>query len=147
MNKKRIISGIQTTGELHLGNYLGAIKRWAEMQDQYESIFFLADLHAITIDKDPALLRKSSIEIASSLLACGIDPTKSIIFTQSHVKAHTVCAWLFNCVTPMGTLSRMTQFKEKSGTNSDLSTAGLFTYPILQAADILLYNVGFDSRR
>jgi tryptophanyl-tRNA synthetase len=152
MSKKRVISGIQTSGDIHLGNYLGAIKRWVDMQDSYDSIIFLADLHAITVDQDPVLLRKSIIESAAGLFASGLDPEKSIIFAQSHVRAHTEFGWLLNCVTPIGWLSRMTQFKDKAGKDKDSATAGLFTYPVLQAADILLYHadlvpVGEDQKQ
>ncbi len=152
MIKKRVISGIQTSGDIHLGNYLGAIKRWTNMQDDYDTIIFLADLHAITVDQDPSLLRKSIIESAAGLFAAGLDPDRSIIFAQSHVPAHTEFGWLLNCVTPIGWLSRMTQFKDKAGKDRDSATAGLFTYPVLQAADILLYNadlvpVGEDQKQ
>lgn len=148
----RILSGIQTSGDIHLGNYLGAIKRWVDMQDDYESFFFLADLHAITVDQDPSQLKKSTIESAAAIIAAGIDPNKATFFVQSHVRAHTECGWLFNCVTPLGWLNRMTQFKDKAGKNKESSYAGLYTYPILQAADILLYHptlvpVGADQKQ
>lgn len=143
MQVKRILSGIQTSGDIHLGNYLGAIKRWVDMQNQYESIIFLADLHAITVDQDPEDLRNSSIESAAALIASGIDTSKTTLFVQSHVPVHTECAWIFNCVTPLGWLNRMTQFKDKSGKNKDMASSGLYTYPILQAADILLYKPDF----
>jgi len=143
MSKKRVISGIQTSGDIHLGNYLGAIKRWTDMQDSYDSIIFLADLHAITVDQDPVELHKSILKAAASLFACGLDPAKTIIFAQSHVRAHTEFGWLLNCITPIGWLSRMTQFKDKAGKDRDSATAGLFTYPVLQAADILLYKADF----
>lgn len=149
---KRILSGIQTSGDIHLGNYLGAIRRWVEMQSEYDSIIFLADLHAITVDQNPEVLRNSIIESAAALIASGIDPTKTILFAQSHVSAHAQTAWLFNCVTPLGWLNRMTQFKDKSGKNKEMASSGLYTYPILQAADILLYSpdlvpVGEDQKQ
>jgi tryptophanyl-tRNA synthetase len=143
MSKKRILSGIQTSGDVHLGNYLGAIKRWVNMQDQYDSFIFLADLHAITVDQDPKQFNRSIIEAGAALVASGIDPQKTTFFAQSHVRAHAECAWLFNCVTPLGWLNRMTQFKDKAGKNKENSSAGLYTYPVLQAADILLYNPDF----
>jgi len=152
MKNKRIISGIQTSGNVHLGNYLGAIKRWVNMQEKYESFFFLADLHAITTPQDPRDLNHSIIETASALLASGIDPKKSVFFAQSHVRAHAECGWILNCMTPLGWLNRMTQFKDKAGKHKENSSAGLYTYPALQAADILLYNadlvpVGEDQKQ
>lgn len=152
MSKKRILSGIQTSGDVHLGNYLGAIKRWVDCQDDYDSFIFLADLHAITVDQDPKDLKRSIIEAGASLIASGIDISKTTFFVQSHVRAHTECAWLFNCVTPIGWLNRMTQFKDKAGKNKEKSSTGLYTYPILQAADILLYKpdlvpVGEDQKQ
>ncbi len=152
MQKKRVISGIQTSGDIHLGNYLGAIKRWVAMQDEYECLFFLADLHAITVDIVPNDLRKSTIESAAALFACGLDPDKSIIFLQSHIAAHTELNWILNCVTPIGWLSRMTQFKDKSGKDKEKASSGLYSYPILQAADVLLYHadlvpVGEDQKQ
>lgn len=141
--KKRVISGVQATGDLHIGNYLGAIKNWVRMQDDYESIFFLADLHAITIEKDPEELRSAVISSMATYLACGLDPAKSILFAQSNVKEHSELAWIFNCFTPVGWLKRMTQFKDKAGKDQGEASTGLFTYPILMAADILLYNADF----
>lgn len=152
MSKKRILSGIQTSGDVHLGNYLGAIKRWVNMQEEYDSFIFLADLHAITVDQDPEELKRSIIETGAALIAAGIDPNKTTFFAQSHVRAHAECGWLFNCVTPIGWLNRMTQFKDKAGKNKEKSSTGLYTYPILQAADILLYKpdlvpVGEDQKQ
>lgn len=150
--KKRVISGVQATGDLHIGNYLGAIKNWVKMQDDYECIFFLADLHAITIEKDPSELHSSIISSMATYLACGLDPDKAILFAQSNVKEHSELAWIFNCFTPLGWLKRMTQFKDKAGKGQEEASAGLFTYPILMAADILLYNadlvpVGEDQKQ
>ena len=152
MSKKRILSGIQTSGDVHLGNYLGAIKRWVDSQDEHDSFIFLADLHAITVDQDPSEFNRSIIEAGAALVASGIDPNKTTFFAQSHVRAHAECAWLFNCVTPIGWLNRMTQFKDKAGKNKEKSSTGLYTYPILQAADILLYKpdlvpVGEDQKQ
>lgn len=152
MSKKRILSGIQTSGDVHLGNYLGAVKRWADMQDQYDCFIFLADLHAITVDQNPAEFNRSIIESGAALAAAGIDPNKTTFFVQSHVRAHAECTWLFNCVTPIGWLNRMTQFKDKAGKNKEKSSTGLYTYPILQSADILLYKpdlvpVGEDQKQ
>lgn len=152
MSKKRVVSGVQATGDLHLGNYLGAIKGWTKMQDENECFFFLADLHAITIDRSAEDLRRSTIEVAAAFFACGLDPEKSTIFLQSHVPAHTELAWILNCMTPMGWLNRMTQFKDKAGKDKESASSGLFTYPVLQAADVLLYNphlvpVGEDQKQ
>ena len=148
----RVVSGIQPTGSLHLGNYLGAIMRWAEMQDQAECIFFLADLHAITVHNDPAELTRNVREMAAALIACGIDPSRSILFNQARVSAHPELAWLLNGTARIGWLNRMTQFKEKSGKNREGSSVGLFAYPVLQAADVLLYQathgpVGEDQKQ
>lgn len=148
----RVVSGIQPTGGLHLGNLLGAILRWVRMQDEAECLFFLADLHAITVDVDPTELRANVREMAAALIASGIDPAKSIVFAQSAVPAHAELAWILQCTTRMGWLNRMTQFKEKSGTNREGSSVGLFTYPVLQAADILIYRathvpVGEDQKQ
>ena len=148
----RVVSGIQPTGDLHLGNLLGAILRWVRMQDEAECLFFLADLHALTVDVDPAQLRANVREMAAALIASGIDPAKSIVFAQSHVPAHAQLAWILNCTARMGWLSRMTQFKEKSGKNREGASIGLFTYPVLQAADVLLYQathvpVGDDQKQ
>lgn len=152
MMKKTAISGIQTTGNLHLGNYLGSIQNWLEMQDDYNCYFFLANLHSITVEQDPEELRSATLSSAATYLASGIDPEKSIIFMQSDVKEHTKLAWMLNCITPLGWLKRMTQFKDKAGKKQDNANIGLFTYPILMAADILLYNadivpVGADQKQ
>jgi tryptophanyl-tRNA synthetase len=148
----RVLSGIQPTGGLHLGNLLGAILRWVRMQDDAECLFFLADLHAITIDVDPHELRSNVREMAAALLASGIDPAKSTLFAQSAVPAHSELAWLLQCTARIGWLNRMTQFKEKSGKNREGASVGLYTYPVLQAADILLYRathvpVGEDQKQ
>src|SRR5690348_6523745 len=148
----RVLSGIQPTGGLHLGNLLGAILRWVRMQDEAECLFFLADLHAITIDVDPAELRSNVREMAAALIASGIDPAKSTLFAQSAVPAHAELAWLLQCTARIGWLNRMTQFKEKSGKNREGASVGLYTYPVLQAADILLYQathvpVGEDQKQ
>src|SRR5258708_38310468 len=150
--KKRVVSGIQPTGGLHLGNLLGAILRWVRMQDEAECLFFLADLHALTVDVDPRDLGLNVREMAAALFASGIDPAKSIVFAQSAIPAHAELAWLLQSTARMGWLNRMTQFKEKSGKNREGSSVGLFTYPVLQAADILLYKathvpVGEDQKQ
>ncbi|HEY8892025.1 MAG TPA: tryptophan--tRNA ligase [Clostridium sp.] len=137
-NKKVIFSGIQPSGELTLGNYLGAIKNWVKLQEEYECYFCVVDLHAITVKQEPKDLRKRTLEVLAIYLASGIDPEKNTMFIQSHVSAHSEAAWLLTCSTYMGELSRMTQFKEKSK-NSESVGAGLLTYPVLMAADILLY--------
>lgn len=138
---KRLFSGIQPSGNLHLGNYLGAIKQWVELQEDNEAIFCIVDLHAITVPQDPAELRKKTLEIAKIYLASGIDPKKSTLFIQSHIAAHTELAWILNTIARMAELERMTQFKDKAqkGGASE-SGVGLFTYPVLMAADILLYD-------
>lgn len=137
--KKTLFSGIKPTGNLHLGNYLGAIKNWVELQKKYNCIFSIVDLHALTGGLNPSDMKKNSMELAIDLLALGIDPKKSIFFKQSQVTGHTELAWVFNCLTPLGELTRMTQFKEKSETQTQGTNAGLLIYPVLQAADILLY--------
>lgn len=142
-NKKTILSGIQPTGVLHLGNLIGAVKNWVKLQDEYNCFYSVVDLHAITIRQKPADLRKNTLEMAAMLLACGIDPEKSTLFIQSHVPAHSQLAWVLNCFAGHGELGRMTQFKDKSAKNADNINAGLFTYPVLQAADILLYQPDF----
>ena len=152
MNKKTVLSGVQPTGDLHLGNYLGAIKNFAKMQNENDCLFCVVDLHAITIFQDPLKLRNNTYEITAAYLACGIDPKKSIIFNQSQVPGHAELAWILNCVCRVGWLNRMTQFKEKSGKNSENMSSGLFTYPTLMAADILLYKathvpVGSDQKQ
>jgi len=134
----RILSGIQPSGELHLGNYLGAIKNWVELQERYESLFFVADYHAITQPYEPEQLRRRRREMAASILAAGVDPAKATLFLQSDVPEHTELAWIFNSVTPLGELERQTQFKDKAQRQESVMT-GLLTYPVLQAADILLY--------
>ena len=148
----RVVSGIQPTGGLHLGNLLGAILRWVRMQDEAECLFFLADLHALTVDGDPAQLRANVREMAAALIASGIDPAKSTLFAQSAVPAHPELAWILQCTARMGWLGRMTQFKDKSGKNRESSSVGLFTYPVLQAADVLVYRathvpVGEDQKQ
>jgi tryptophanyl-tRNA synthetase len=148
----RVVSGIQPTGDLHLGNLLGAILRWVRMQDEAQCLFFLADLHALTVDVDPEQLSRSVREMAAALIASGIDPAKSILFRQSAIPAHAELAWILQGTARMGWLNRMTQFKEKSGKNKEGASVGLFTYPVLQAADVLLYHathvpVGEDQKQ
>jgi tryptophanyl-tRNA synthetase len=153
----RIVSGIQPTGNLHLGNYLGAIRNWVAMQDDAaaqgaECFFFLADLHAISVAHDPATLSANTREMVAALVACGIDPAKSVLFNQTQVPAHAELQWLLNGTARMGWLSRMTQFKDKAGKNRDSVSVALFTYPVLMAADVLLYNathvpVGDDQKQ
>ncbi len=148
----RVLSGIQTTGNLHLGNYLGAIKNWVKMQDEAECLYFLADLHAISIYNDPAELTRNTRDMAAALIASGIDPDRSILFNQAQVPAHPELGWLLNGTARIGWLNRMTQFKEKSGKNRESASAALYVYPVLQAADILLYQsthvpVGEDQRQ
>jgi tryptophanyl-tRNA synthetase len=138
MNK--IFSGIQPSGNLHLGNYLGAIKNWVSLQEKYESIFCVVDLHAITVPQDSKELRQKTIEVAKTYLAAGIDPEKSTIFVQSHIPEHTELAWILNTITKIAELERMTQFKDKSKQNNQNINAGLINYPVLMAADILLYD-------
>jgi len=138
-NKKVIFSGIQPSGDLTLGNYLGAIKNWVKLQEEYECYFCVVDLHAITVRQEPKDLRKKTLEVLAIYIASGIDPEKNTMFIQSHVPAHSEAAWLLNCSTYMGELSRMTQYKEKSKKNGESIGAGLFNYPVLMAADILLY--------
>ncbi len=151
-NKKVIFSGIQPSGALHLGNYLGALRNWVALQDEYNCVYCVVDEHAITVRQDPAALRRQTIELFAQLVACGIDPEKSILFIQSHVPAHAELAWVLNCYTMFGELSRMTQFKDKSAKHADNVNAGLFTYPSLMAADIVLYQadlvpVGEDQKQ
>lgn len=152
--KQRVLSGIQPTADsYHLGNYLGALKQWIELQDRYDAFYFIPDLHAITVDQDPESLRKRTIAGCAQLLALGIDPDKSTLFIQSHVPAHAELAWVLTCLTGFGEASRMTQFKDKSQRQgAERTGAGLFAYPMLMAADILLYNpelvpVGEDQRQ
>lgn len=150
--KKTIFSGIQPSGNLTIGNYLGAIKNWVGLQDDYNCLFCSVDMHSITVRQTPAELRRRSVEMLALYMACGIDPEKNILFIQSHVPAHAELAWVLNCYTMFGELSRMTQFKEKSQKHSENINAGLFTYPVLMAADILLYQtdlvpVGLDQKQ
>lgn len=135
----RVLSGIQPTGTLHLGNYFGAVKNWVELQTQYESVVMIVDLHALTIPQDPETLRANTFQMAADLLAAGVDPEQTIFFVQSHVKEHAELAWILDTLTPMGELERMIQYKDKSRGLGEETNAGLFTYPVLQAADILLY--------
>ena len=151
-SKKRVVSGIQPTGDLHLGNLLGAILRWVRMQDEAECLYFLADLHALTVDVPPSELRSNVREMAAALIASGIDPGKSIIFAQSAVPAHAELCWILNGTARMGWLNRMTQWKDKAGKNREGASVALFDYPVLQAADILLYRathvpVGEDQKQ
>lgn len=151
--RKRVLSGVQPSGNLTIGNYLGALRQWAREQHNFESFFCVVDLHAITAPYDPGVLREKTREVAALYLACGIDPSLSTVFVQSHVPAHSELAWLLNCVTPLGWLNRMTQFKDKSAKQQDDSVGtGLLDYPVLMAADILLYHadavpVGDDQRQ
>lgn len=150
--KKRMLSGIQPSGDLHLGNYLGAIKNWADRVNDYECYYFMADLHTITVRQEPSELRKRSLNQLAQYIACGLDPEKNTLFLQSHVPAHSQLSWVLNCYTMFGELSRMTQFKDKSEKHKDNINAGLFTYPVLMAADILLYQpdyvpVGEDQKQ
>ena len=148
----RIFSGIQPTGNLHLGNYLGAIRNWVALQSEYECIFCIVDLHALTQPQDPAELRVSTREVTAAYIAAGIDPERCTIFNQSMVPAHTELAWLLGCLTPLGWLNRMTQFKERAGSNREMAGLGLYAYPVLMAADILVYKathvpVGEDQKQ
>ncbi|MFT4793007.1 MAG: tryptophanyl-tRNA synthetase [Paracoccaceae bacterium] len=151
---RRVFSGVQPTGNLHLGNYLGAVKRFVEMQDEGlgETLYCMVDLHALTVNPNPVELTRSIRELAAAFMACGLDPAKSILFNQSQVSAHAELAWVFNCVARMGWLNRMTQFKEKAGKNRENASVGLFNYPVLMAADILIYHathvpVGDDQKQ
>ncbi len=148
----RIFSGIQPTGNLHLGNYLGAMRNWVRLQDSYECIYCVVDLHAITMWQDPAELRTNTREVTAAFIAAGIDPKKNIIFNQSRNSDHTELTWVFNCVARLGWLNRMTQFKEKAGKNRENASIGLYDYPVLMAADILAYKathvpVGDDQKQ
>ena len=150
--RKRILSGIQPTGTPTLGNYIGAVRNWALLQSDYECLYMVADLHSLTVRQVPAELRRRTRELAALLLAVGIDPKNHVLFVQSHVPAHTQLSWVLACNTQFGELSRMTQFKDKSKKHADNITAGLFTYPVLMAADILLYQadlvpVGQDQKQ
>jgi tryptophanyl-tRNA synthetase len=138
--KKRIFSGVQPSGNLHVGNYLGAIKNWVKLQDDYECVFCVVDLHAITVPQDPEELKKQTLEVAKILLASGIDPKKSTLFIQSHIPEHAELTWILNTIAKISELEKMTQFKDKSGKNMEGVGVGLFDYPVLMAADILLYN-------
>ncbi|MEG0877357.1 MAG: tryptophan--tRNA ligase [Oscillospiraceae bacterium] len=150
--KKRILSGIQPTGTFTLGNYVGAVRNWDKLQAEYECLYMIANMHAITVKQNPADLRRKTREAAALLLACGISPEKSTLFVQSHVPSHAELTWVLSCNTQFGELSRMTQFKDKSVKHPDNINAGLFTYPVLMAADILIYNadlvpVGIDQKQ
>lgn len=150
--KKRMLSGIQPSGDLHLGNYLGAIKNWGARSDKYECFYFMADLHTITVRQTPADLRRRTLEQLAQYIACGLDPEKNTLFIQSHVHQHAELGWVLNCYTMFGELSRMTQFKDKSSKHAENVNGGLFTYPTLMAADILLYQpdlvpVGHDQKQ
>ena len=150
--KKTILSGIQATGDLTLGNYLGALNNWVEMQDKYDCYYMIADLHTLTIRKDPEELRKNTLSLIALYVAAGLDPEKNTIFIQSHIPEHSCLSWVLNCYTYMGELNRMTQFKDKSAKHADNINSGLFTYPVLMASDILLYNadlvpVGDDQKQ
>ena len=152
MEKKTILSGIQATGNLTLGNYLGSINNWVKMQDEYDCYYMIADLHTLTIRNDPEEFRKRALQVLAIYVAAGLDPEKNVIFLQSHVPAHTQLSWVLNCYTYMGEMSRMTQFKDKSAKHADNINCGLFTYPVLMAADILVYNadivpVGDDQKQ
>jgi tryptophanyl-tRNA synthetase len=150
--RKRVFSGIQPTGDVHIGRYLGAIRHWVTMQEDYDNIFCIVDLHAITVPQDPKVLKNKTKEFAGLLIAAGIDPERSIVFVQSHVSAHAELAWILNCYIPMGWMYRMTQFKEKAEKQKEQVSVGLFGYPSLMAADILLYDtdtvpVGEDQKQ
>jgi tryptophanyl-tRNA synthetase len=150
--KQRVFSGVQPTGNLHLGNYLGAIKKFVELQDSHDCIYCVVDLHAITVWQDPAELTRNIREVTAAFIACGIDPKKHIIFNQSQVAEHAELAWIFNCVARLGWLNRMTQFKEKAGKDRENASVGLYAYPNLMAADILVYRathvpVGDDQKQ
>jgi len=150
--RERVFSGIQPSGAPHIGNYLGAIRHWVAEQDIFDNIYCVVDMHALTLPQDPKALRENVRQLAATLLACGLDPKRSALFVQSHVHEHAELAWLLNCVTPMGWLNRMTQFKTKAGADRETVSVGLFDYPVLMAADILLYQadavpVGDDQRQ
>jgi len=152
MSNKRVLSGIQPTGNLHLGNYLGAVKNFVAMQNEFQCFFMLADLHALTVKTQPKILNENILNTAASFLASGIDTQKNAIFCQSKVSSHTELSWILNCIARIGWLSRMTQFKEKAGSNKEKASVGLYTYPILMAADILIYKathvpVGDDQKQ
>jgi tryptophanyl-tRNA synthetase len=140
---KRVVSGIQPSGSMHLGNYLGAIKNWLPLQLQHQCLFFLADLHTITVPQDPKELQRNIINTAATYLATGLDPKQTILFNQSSVTEHAELGWILSCMTSMGWLERMTQFKDKAGSDKERASLGLFSYPVLQAADILIYKADF----
>jgi tryptophanyl-tRNA synthetase len=149
---QRVLSGMQPTGNLHLGNYLGAMLNWIKMQETHETLYCVVDLHAITVWQEPAALRKAIRDVTAAYIACGLDPAKSIIFNQSQVPEHAELAWIFNCVARLGWLNRMTQFKEKAGKDKEKASVGLYVYPNLMAADILIYKatavpVGEDQKQ
>ena len=151
-NKERVFSGVQPTGSLHIGNYLGAIRNFVNVQNDYDSIFCIVDLHAITVWQDPKILSENIYEVAAAYIASGIDPSKATIFVQSQIPAHAELAWILNCVSRIGWLNRMTQFKEKAGKNREKVSVGLYVYPNLMASDILLYHanlvpVGDDQKQ
>ena len=141
--KKTLLSGIQPSGDLHLGNYLGAVKNWATLPDEFNCFYFMADLHTLTVRQNPAELRRRSTTQLAQYIACGLDPEKNVLFLQSHVHEHAELGWILNCYTMFGELSRMTQFKDKCAKNADNINGGLFTYPSLMAADILLYQADY----
>ena len=141
--KKVMLSGIQPSGDLTLGSYLGAIKNWSSRAEEFDNYYFMADMHSITVRQDPAALRRRTLEQLAQYIACGLDPEKNTLFIQSHVPQHAELGWILNCYTMFGELSRMTQFKDKSAKNSENINGGLFTYPALMAADILLYQPDF----
>jgi tryptophanyl-tRNA synthetase len=150
--RERVFSGIQPSGNSTIGNYIGAIKYWVAEQDIYDNIYCVVDLHAITVPQDPATLRASTRQVYALLIACGLDPERSAIFVQSHMHEHSQLAWILDCITPLGWLNRMTQFKTKAGADREAANAGLYTYPVLMAADILLYQadgvpVGEDQKQ
>jgi tryptophanyl-tRNA synthetase len=150
--RERVFSGIQPSGAPHIGNYLGAIRHWVAEQDIYENIYCIVDLHALTVPQDPDELRANTRQLAATLIACGLDPQRSALFVQSHIHEHAELTWLLDCVTPTGWLNRMTQFKVKAGADREAASTGLYNYPVLMAADILLYQtdavpVGDDQRQ
>ncbi len=152
IRKKTVLSGIKPSGDLTLGSYMGAIKNWVDMADEYNCYYMLADLHAVTVRQEPAELRRRTLSQLAQYIACGLDPDRNVLFIQSHVPAHTELSWALSCYTMFGELSRMTQFKDKSAKNADNINAGLFTYPVLMAADILIYQadlvpVGEDQKQ
>ena len=152
MSKKRVLSGVQPTGALHIGNWLGAIRNWVELQNEYDTYVCVVDLHAITVPHNPEKLKSDTLSTAALYLACGMDPKKCSIFVQSHIPAHSELCWLLNCVTPLNWMERMIQFKEKALKQGDNVSLGLLDYPVLMAADILLYDadlvpVGEDQKQ